>query len=137
MTMIDDIQKLMDDHTRWLQDKTALRDVGDGWIQVTTPRLDHHNDNLQFYVRKEGNGYLLTDDGYTINDLINSGCTLDDPKRQALLKTISDRFGVRLDNERLLLETTPENFAPKKQDFIQAMLSINNIFRAEHHGYFN
>lgn len=28
MIMINDIQKLLDDYTRWLRDKTVLREVG-------------------------------------------------------------------------------------------------------------
>ena len=28
MNMVKDIQKLLDDYTRWLRDKTVLRDVG-------------------------------------------------------------------------------------------------------------
>jgi hypothetical protein len=128
MTMIDDIQKQMDSYVRWLRDKTVLRDVEGRWIQVTTPHLDRHNDCLQFYVRKEANGYLLTDDGYIINDLINSGCALDSPKRQELLKTTLAGFGVQLDEEQLLLKATPENFALKKHNFIQAMLAVNDLF---------
>ena len=36
MIMIDDIQKLLDNYTRWLRDKTVLREVGSDWVQVTT-----------------------------------------------------------------------------------------------------
>jgi hypothetical protein len=37
--MIGEIQKLIDEYTTWLKDKTALRQVGD-WIEITTPYLD-------------------------------------------------------------------------------------------------
>ena len=52
------------------------------WVKIVTPHLDRHNDCLQLYTRKEGNGYFITDDGCVITDLINSGCPLDTPKRQ-------------------------------------------------------
>nr|WP_211306832.1 DUF1829 domain-containing protein [Acidiferrobacter thiooxydans] len=128
MIMIDDIQKLLDNYTRWLRDKTVLREVGSDWVQVTTPHLDRHNDCLQFYVRREGNGYLLTDDGYIINDLIGSGCPLDSPKRQELLKTTLAGFGVEMDDEQVLMKATPENFSLKKHNLIQAMLAVNDLF---------
>lgn len=128
MNMVNDIQKLLDDYTRWLRDKTVLRNVGRDWVQVTTPHLDRHNDCLQFYVRREGNGYLLTDDGYIISDLINSGCSLDRPKRQELLKMTLAGFGVQMDNEQLLIKATPENFPLKKHNLIQAMLAVNDLF---------
>ena len=128
MNMVNDIQKLLDDYTRWLRDKTVLRDAGSDWVQVTTPHLDRHNDCLQFYVRREGNGYLLTDDGYIISDLINSGCSLDRPKRQELLKMTLAGFGVQIVDEQLLIKATPENFPLKKHNLIQAMLAVNDLF---------
>jgi hypothetical protein len=35
---------------------------------------------------------------------------------------------VRLDGEKLLLKATPENFALKKHNLIQAMLAVNDLF---------
>ncbi|MDR2207814.1 MAG: DUF1829 domain-containing protein [Azoarcus sp.] len=128
MIALDDVKKLLDDYSRWLRDKTVLRQVGEEWVQVTTPYLDRHNDCLQLYIRREGNGYVLTDDGYTINDLIDSGCALDSPKRQELLKMTLAGFGVQLDGEQLLLKATPENFSLKKHNFVQAMLAVNDLF---------
>jgi len=129
MSMLDEIEHLMNDYIRWLKDKTLLRQINSDWVQLTTPHLDRHNDCLQLYIRKEGNGYLLTDDGYIINDLINSGCTLDRPKRQELLRTTLAGFGVQLiDNEQLFLKATPDNFALKKHNLIQAMLAVNDLF---------
>ena len=125
--MTDDIQKLLDDYTRWLRDKTVLREVDSEWVQVTTPYLDRHNDYLQFYVRREGRGYLLTDDGYIINDLVSSGCPLDSPKRQDLLRRTLAGFGVQTDGEQLLMKATPENFSLKQHNFIQAMLAVNDM----------
>ncbi len=70
--MITDIERLLDKYIAWLKDKTALRQIGD-WVEITTPYLDRHNDYLQIYARSENGGYLLTDDGYTVEDLVD--CT--------------------------------------------------------------
>ena len=126
--MIDDIQVLLDNYIRWLKDKTVLDQVGKDWIQVTTPDLDRHNDCLQLYVRQENGGYLLTDDGYIINDLISSGCSLNGEKRQELLKTTLNGFGVKQEGEELTLRATPENFSWQKHNFVQAMLAVNDLF---------
>jgi hypothetical protein len=83
---------------------------------------------LQIYARKEGAGYMLTDDGYTMSDLVSSGCQLDSPKRQDLLKTTLAGFGVQLDRDQLIVHTTPENFSLKKHTIIQAMLAVNDLF---------
>lgn len=126
--MINEIQRLIEQYTVWLKDKTVLREINEDWVEITTPHLDRHNDCLQFYIRKEDNGYVLSDDGYIINDLINSGCALDTPKRKELLKTTLAGFGVQLNGEELLLKATPENFSLKKHNFLQAMLAVNDLF---------
>ena len=126
--MIEEIRQLIEEYTRWLKDKTVLREVNNKWVKITTPHLDRHNDCLQLYTRKEANGYLLTDDGYIINDLLNTGCALDTPKRQELLKLTLAGFGVQLDGEEMLIKATPDNFSLKKHNIIQAMLAVNDLF---------
>jgi len=78
-TMINEIQELLDKYLLWLKDKTTLRQVGD-WVEITTPYLDRHNDYLQIYVKRSNGGYILTDDGYTIGDLRQSGCEIESKK---------------------------------------------------------
>lgn len=126
--MKDEIQKLMDEYILWLKDKTILRDLNGGWTEITTPHLDRHNDALQIYIRKHENGYLLTDDAYTLTDLANSGCPIDTPKRQELLNMAIRGFGVELDGQQLITHATKENFALKKHSFIQAMLAVDDLF---------
>lgn len=93
--MIQDIQKLLDDYVAWLRDKTSLRQI-ENWVEITTPYLDRHNDYVQIYARKSNGAYVLTDDGYTIDDLEQSGCKLNSPKRQDLLKMTLNGFGIQL-----------------------------------------
>lgn len=125
--MISEIQSLLDEYTRWLKDKTVLRQVN-GWVEITTPYLDRHNDYLQLYVQRHNGGFVLTDDGYVITDLQHSGCALDTPKRQELLHTTLNGFGVKLAENRLEVVATPENFSLKKHNLVQAMLAINDLF---------
>ena len=67
----------------WLKAKTAWREIND-WVEITTPYLDRHNDYIQIYLRQQGNEWVLTDDGYTLADLAQSGCEIDTPRRKAL-----------------------------------------------------
>ena len=79
--MIDEVQSLLDRYWKWLRDETILRRIGD-WVEITTPYLDRHNDCLQIYAKRHDGGFVLTDDGYTVEDLEQSGCTLDSPRRR-------------------------------------------------------
>jgi hypothetical protein len=126
--MISEIQRLLDDYVAWLKDKTTLRQVPDNWVEITTPYLDRHNDYLQIYVRRHNGGFLLTDDGYVVEDLKQSGCKLDSSKRQDLLRMTLAGFGVQNSEGRLEVSSSAENFALRKHNLVQAMLAVNDLF---------
>ena len=125
--MIDDVQALLDQYWAWLRDKTTLRQVGD-WVGITTPYLDRHNDHLQIYARLRNGSFVLTDDGYTLQDLEQSGCRLDSAKRQGLLRMTLNGFGVQLNDRTLEVHASPDNFALRKHNLVQAMLAVNDLF---------
>ncbi|MDE0088038.1 MAG: DUF1828 domain-containing protein [Candidatus Poribacteria bacterium] len=125
--MIKDIQNLINDYHVWLKDKTVLHQI-DQWIEITTPYLNRHNDYLQIYVKKTNGGFLLTDDGYIIDDLKQSGCKLDNQKNQELLQMTLNSFGVKKDGNELQVHASAENFASRKHNLVQAMLAVNDMF---------
>jgi len=124
---MDEIKSMMDQYIDWLRSKTTLKQV-DSWIEITTPYLDRHNDYLQIYAKRQNGSYILTDDGYILSDLMQSGCKLESPKRMALLRTTLNGFGVRLEGEALEVEASRDNFALKKHNLLQAMLAVNDMF---------
>ena len=126
--MNDEIQPLLDQYWDWLKDRTTLRQI-DGWYEITTPHLDRHNDYIQIYARKSADGFLLTDDGYILDDLEMSGCPIDTPRRQEILATTLRGFGVGLvEDNRLEVKAGPDNFAVRKHNLLQAMLAVNDLF---------
>ncbi len=125
--MIEEIRNLIDNYLVWLKDKTVLRQVKD-FVEITTPYLDRHNDYLQVYAKRQNGTYLLTDDGYVLEDLQQSGCKLESPKRQALLKITLNGFGVQMNEGRLEIHASPDNFALRKHNLLQAMLAVNDLF---------
>jgi hypothetical protein len=125
--MLDEIKELLDQYSAWLKNSNNLREVDD-WVEITTPYLDRHNDQLQIYARRENGHFILSDDGYTIRDLESSGCLLTTPKRQDLLNLTLNGFGVKRYQDELQVVVTPENFALKKHNLIQAMLAVNDLF---------
>ncbi|MGH2457697.1 MAG: DUF1828 domain-containing protein [Chloroflexota bacterium] len=124
---MNEVQTLLDQYWAWLRDKTTLRQIND-LVEITTPYLDRHNDHLQIYARRRDGGFILTDDGYVLQDLEQSGCRIDGQKRQGLLKMTLSGFGVRLDDQALEVRASSENFALRKHNLIQAMLAVNDLF---------
>ncbi len=126
--MISEVQSLLDEYWTWLRDKTSLRQVHD-WIEITTPYLDRHNDHIQIYAKRRDGGFVLTDDGYVLQDLEQQGCKIDSPKRQSLLKMTLNGFGVQLsDDQTLEVHASRDNFALRKHNLVQAMLAVNDLF---------
>lgn len=125
--MIHEVQSLLDSYWRWLRDQTSLRETGE-WVEITTPYLDRHNDCLQIYARRENGGFVLTDDGYVLDDLALSGCKIESPRRRALLESTAAGFGVAVDGTALQVRANPDDFGLKKHNLVQAMLAVNDLF---------
>jgi hypothetical protein len=125
--VINEVQSLLDQYWAWLRDKTTLRQIQD-WVEITTPYLDRHNDHLQIYAKRRDGGFVLSDDGYVIQDLEQSGCRIHGAKRQDLLKLTLNGFGVQLADQALEVHASTENFALRKHNLVQAMLAVNDLF---------
>lgn len=97
-------------------------------MEITAPYLDRNNDYIQIYLKKEDEGYLLTDGGSTITGLIQEGCSIDTPKRQRLLQLTLNSYGVVENNGALQVKATPDNFALQKHFLLQAILAVNDMF---------
>ena len=72
--------------------------------------------------------FVLTDDGYILDDLEQSGCKIDSPKRQALFKTTLNGFGIQMNEKALEVHASADNFPLRKHNLVQAMLAVNDLF---------
>jgi len=119
---------LLDDYVHWLRDKSAVRSV-DGVCEITTPFLDRHNDHLQMYIKREGDELILTDDGYILSDLEQSGFELTTERRKTIFQTVLNGYGVRCSEDgELTVRARAQDFSQKKHSLIQAMLTVNDLF---------
>ena len=128
--MKNEVQTLLDQYWAWLKEKTTLRQVN-GWVEITTPHLDRHNDCLQIYAKRHDGVFVLSDDGYVLDDLEMSGCGIDTSKpskRRALLDMTLNGFGVKRNGNRLEVGASPGNFPVRKHNLVQAMLAVNDLF---------
>ena len=121
------MKTLLDQYWTWLQERTSFRDL-ERWVEITTPYLDRHNDYIQIYAKCSDGEYILSDDGYTIDDLEQTGCNIDSPMRQQLLNNTLNGFGVEVIDKSLLVRASTESFALQKHNLIQAMLAVNDLF---------
>lgn len=128
MTDVAEIGRLVDGYRSWLKDRTVLKAINSEWVEISTPFLDRHNDYIQIYAKKDEGGYLITDDGHTIRDLEISGCTLDTPRRQNLLKLAVNGFAVEDKDGALRVRASEHNFSARKHALVQSILAVNDLF---------
>lgn len=128
MTERIDTKALIEHYFDWLRNNTVLRGLENDWTEITTPFLDRHNDCLQIYVKPDGAGIRLTDDGHILGDLKMSGFEPDSPRRQSILREMLSGFGVREIDGRLEVLSDRMKFSQHKHDLIQAMLAVNDMF---------
>jgi hypothetical protein len=120
-------ERLTGDYLRWLKEGLEVSELERG-CRIATPFLDRHNDEIEIYVERQGGGWLLTDDGYTISDLTASGMAFGTEKRKAHLMAVLNGFGVRQEGDELQVHASPQDFPQKKHNLVQAMLAVNDMF---------
>lgn len=125
-----DCQQVINEYIKWIKDNTVTKTVEEGKIcLISTPFLDRHNDHLDIYMLKNNGTIKLTDNGYTIADLKMSGFEVNTPKRENILKTALNGFGVKMNgNDELFVEATTQNIGQKKHYLLQAILAVNDMF---------
>jgi len=126
-----DCNEIIEKYVKWIKDNTAVHNIQDGTAcAISTPFLDRHNDHLEIYILQHEQGYKLTDDGFTLNDLEISGMdVMSSPKREKIFKTILNGFGVKVgDDQALYVTATNSNIGQKKHYLIQAVLAVNDMF---------
>lgn len=130
MTTVEQVKSMMDGYIKWLSEGFSLRFVDSGrWVEVTTPMLDRHNDHIQIYIKKTENGWVLTDDSFTLDDLAMSGCDITSDRRKLLLSQTINGLGVELnENNALVVTSSNADFARKKHFLLQAILAVNDLF---------
>jgi hypothetical protein len=120
-------QQLVDSYLEWLRTGLSVKEVN-GYCELTTPFLDRHNDHLQIYAAQKDDRITLTDDGYILADLRTSGLDVNTPKRKDVLDSLLNGFGVRLQQDVLVVEASPKSLGQKAHSLLQAMLAVNDMF---------
>jgi hypothetical protein len=83
--LLAEAKRLVRDYGAWLNEGFDVELEGD-YAVISTPFLDPHNDEIELYVRKEGDSLVLTDRGSTLSDLESSGLDVATEKRRAHLE---------------------------------------------------
>lgn len=123
-------EEIISEYLKWIKDNTEIRSLSDGSsCAVSTPFLDRHNDHVEIYLTKAKGNIRLSDDATTLSDLKMSGFEISSPKREQILKTTLNGFGVHLgESNELYVDANMSNVGQKKHYLLQAILAVNDMF---------
>ena len=103
----------IENYLSWIRSNSSQKRIGD-YEEITTPFVDSHNDQIQFYICRSQNGFTLTDDGYTMSDLEMCGCDIKSKKRKEFILQIAESLGVSIKGGSIVAEATEADIACKQ-----------------------
>ncbi len=121
-----EIAGLADWNKCWLDNQTNFEEDF-GILTITMPFLDADNDYIQIYVTKSENGYLLTDNGYVIQELMRFGFSPNDQRVQKLLDATSKRFEIEYVNRAFCVTTQVADFPMYLKNLTQAIIILHSL----------
>jgi hypothetical protein len=125
----------VDNYYNWLREKTFIqKDLTTDWYLINTPFIGAFNDTIEIYAQKNGSQLKLSDNGETISNLEIQGLQIQGSKRRkSLLDSILINYGVKIDNDELVIETNIDKFSQSKHNFLSAIIEINDLYVLSNH----
>ncbi|WP_175637040.1 DUF1828 domain-containing protein [Oceanobacillus sojae] len=129
MELTNQLSTLFD---QWNKDHLSFKNQGD-FIEITTPFVDMHHDLIQLYLveKKEKTPYVLTDDGYILNELQMLGVDVNNTqKRKDFFEITLKVFGVEYNknsNELYVTFNTLEDYPKRQHNLLQCIIKISDM----------
>jgi len=125
----------VDNYYNWLREKTFIqKDTNTDWFLINTPFIGAFNDTIEIYAQKNGSQLKLSDNGETMSNLELQGLQIQGSKRRRiLLDSILLNYGVKVENNDLIIETNLEKFSQSKHNFLSAIIEINDLYVLSKH----
>lgn len=123
-------ERIMDGYVKWWRDGVSLVQE-ESAVRIVLPMLDRHNDHMSIYMAEDphGSGFVITDLGDTIGDLLSCGCDiLGSPSRNAKLDMVVKGFGLRRDGDELYQIASEETLFQSINMLMQGMASVDDMF---------
>lgn len=122
------IERLLEDYHRYIRSDFIVEKIERDTYEIVTPFLDRRNDHITLYAIFKNNKIELTDDGYTLGDLMMSGIDIMTPKRKQEIESILLGHGVRVEGGEIKTVADEKNFPQKQHGIIQAVIGINDMY---------
>ena len=124
------VNTLINDYYTWLKNKTIIiSDEQTEWVAIQTPFIGLFNDVIEIYAKKKDDKIILSDNGETFHNLELVGTSLYRfGERRNIAERILLNYGIQLQENELVTETSEQNFSQKKHNFISAIMELNDLY---------
>lgn len=111
-----------------MKKNSLQKKISENTYRLTLPFLDSNNTATEIYIIEKQGKFIVTDDGYTFDELSLNNFDFSGGRRKELIQKILNNYAVNLgkDND-LYVECNKEALAFKKHLLIQCMLKINDL----------
>jgi hypothetical protein len=122
------MEDLIELYLSWLKQKINYEEIN-GYYEITTPFVNHINDYIQFYLRRdEKDNIYMTDDGETLSSLKMVGLNVYLSSRKREIEEILNDYSVKLKGNEIITITTLPAFPMTCHKFIQAILAVDSLY---------
>lgn len=124
------INSLMESYIQWSRNKISFNELGDS-IEIVTPFVDMFHDHISLYIINQNNHYIISDDGYIIDELDTLGFSpTSTPKRKSFFNQTLNTFGVKHNtttNELYIEFNDLSRYPEVQQRLIQCVLKVSDM----------
>lgn len=123
------IDECINGYYNWLRDRTEVAtDPQTGWAMISTPFPALFGDTVNIYIKKEGNKYLLSDDGETVSNLQNIGIDIvRSQKKKAWRDEMLVNYGLVVNGDELTITANKDNLFQKKHSLMCAISDLYSL----------
>lgn len=126
------VEKLIQSYVAYIHSNFNVEKIHHNTFEIITPFLDRRNDHISFYLEENKGSLRLTDGGEMLESLSLDGLEFKSPKKARELEITLNGFGIFKEQAELYILTNPNDFAKSMHSFIQALLSVNDLFVLTH-----
>lgn len=121
-----DAEKLRKKHLEWYNQNTSYENLNDNVVAIDVLFLDSFSDEIEMFAVGQKNGLIkLTDDGWTLDNLLSRGVDINRSKRRkAILINQLKGYGISLVDDELTTTVDINHFAEAKNRLLQAILFV-------------
>ena len=125
-----DAEKLRKRHIEWYNQNTSYENLNDDVVAIDVPFLDSFSDEIEMFAVGQKDGLIkLTDDGWTLDNLLSRGVDINRSKRRkSILINQLKGYGISLVDDELTTTVDINRFAEAKNRLLQAILFTNDMF---------